>query len=54
MTQGEFAKLIEAAISEADRGGVSDEEQILVLELFVRSKRDDLADKLPPEASRTP
>jgi hypothetical protein len=42
MTAGEFAKLIEAALAEADRGGLSEEEQILVLELIVRSKREDL------------
>jgi hypothetical protein len=42
MTAGEFAKLIEAALVEADRGGLSEEEQILVLELIVRSKREDL------------
>jgi hypothetical protein len=43
MTAGEFAKLIEAALAEADRGGLSGDEQILVLELIVRSKREDLA-----------
>jgi hypothetical protein len=37
--------LIEAAMVEADRGGLSEEEQILVLELIVRSKREDL---VPP------
>jgi hypothetical protein len=42
MTAGEFGKLIEAALAEADRGGLSEEEQILVLELIVRSKREDL------------
>ncbi len=42
MTAGEFGKLIEAVMVEADRGGLSEEEQILVLELIVRSKREDL------------
>jgi hypothetical protein len=42
MTAAEFGKLIEAALAEADRGGLSDEEQILVLEVIVRSKREDL------------
>jgi hypothetical protein len=49
MTAGEFAKLIEAALAEADRGGLSAEEQILVLELIVRSERENLvtAPELP-------
>jgi hypothetical protein len=49
MTAGEFAKLVEAALVEADRGGLAGEEQILVLELIVRSKREDLvaASELP-------
>jgi hypothetical protein len=46
MTAGEFGKLIEAAMVEADQGGLSEEEQILVLELIVRSKREDLVGSL--------
>jgi hypothetical protein len=37
MTVGEFGELINAALDEADRGGLSGEEQILVLELILRS-----------------
>jgi hypothetical protein len=43
MTAREFGKLIEEALAEADRGGLSEEEQILVLELIVRLRREDLA-----------
>jgi hypothetical protein len=42
MIASEFGRLINAALDEADRGGLSREEQILVLELIVRSKREDL------------
>ena len=56
MTVGEFAKLINAALDEADRGGLSGEEQILVLELIVRSKREDPVEvsELPEKSSTRP
>lgn len=53
MTAGEFAKLIEAALAEADRGGLSEEAQILVLELIVRSKREDLVESSELPGRRT-